>query len=48
MADTIVHRFFEAAKKRGEAPAYLVKRGAHWEATSWRSYGQRSSGRRGG
>ncbi len=39
MADTIVHRFFETAKKRGDAPAYLVKQGGIWHATSWREYG---------
>lgn len=39
MADTIVHRLFEQARKRGDAPAYLVKRGPIWHATSWREYG---------
>ncbi|MBX3275428.1 MAG: long-chain fatty acid--CoA ligase [Sandaracinaceae bacterium] len=40
MADTIVHRLFEQAKKRGEAPAYLVKSGPVWQATSWTDYGR--------
>jgi long-chain acyl-CoA synthetase len=40
MADTIVHRFFETAKKRGDAPGYLVKSGGIWHATSWREYGE--------
>jgi len=39
VADTIVHRLVEAAKRRGDAPAYLVKQGPLWRATSWREYG---------
>ncbi|GAB5549248.1 MAG: AMP-dependent synthetase/ligase [Sandaracinaceae bacterium] len=39
MADTIVHRLFDQVKKRGDAPAYLVKRGGIWHATSWTDYG---------
>lgn len=40
MADTIVHRFYETVRKRGDAPAYLVKEGGIWHATSWREYGE--------
>ena len=40
MADTIVHRALDQAKARGDAPAYLVKQGGVWHATSWREYGQ--------
>ncbi|MFK7984575.1 MAG: long-chain fatty acid--CoA ligase [Sandaracinaceae bacterium] len=40
VADTIVHRALDQAKARGDAPAYLVKQGAYWEATSWRDYGR--------
>lgn len=39
MADTIVHRLFEQAKRRGDDPAYLVKDGPVWRATSWADYG---------
>lgn len=39
MTDTIVHRLFDQVKKRGDAPAYLVKRGGIWHATSWTDYG---------
>ena len=39
MADTIVHRLLEQANKRGDAPAYLIKKGGVWHATSWRDYG---------
>ena len=39
VADTIVHRLFDQVKKRGDAPAYLVKRGGIWHATSWTDYG---------
>lgn len=38
MADTIVHRLLEQAKKRADAPAYLVKRQGVWHATSWSDY----------
>ncbi len=38
MVDTIVHRLFEQANKRGDEPAHLVKRGGLWHATSWREY----------
>lgn len=38
MADTIVHRLFEQAKKRGDKPAYLVKDASVWKATSWHEY----------
>jgi long-chain acyl-CoA synthetase len=40
MADTIVHRLREQAKKRGDAPGYLVKKSGVWHATSWREYGE--------
>lgn len=40
MTDTIPHRLFEQAKKRGDAPAYLVKQGSVWHATSWNEYGE--------
>lgn len=40
MADTIVHRLLEQAKKRPDAPAYLVKRNAVWHASSFREYGE--------
>ncbi len=39
MADTIIHRLFAQAKKRPEAPAYLVKKQGVWHATSWSEYG---------
>ncbi|MCA9609287.1 MAG: AMP-binding protein, partial [Myxococcales bacterium] len=39
MADTIIHRLFEQARKRGDDPAYLVKDGPVWKATSWAEYG---------
>ncbi len=39
MADTIIHRLFDQAKKRGDDPAYLVKDGPVWKATSWTEYG---------
>jgi long-chain acyl-CoA synthetase len=39
MADTIVHRLRQQAKRRGDAPAYLVKKSGVWHATSWREYG---------
>ncbi len=38
MADTIVQRLLEQAKKRPDAPAYLVKRGGIWHASSWAEY----------
>src|SRR5690606_4792941 len=38
MADTIVHRLFKQAKKRPDAPAYLVKQSGVWHATSWSEY----------
>src|SRR5690606_33295981 len=38
MADTIVHRLFDQAKKRPDAPAYLVKQNGVWHATSWSEY----------
>ena len=40
MADTIVHRLLEQAKKRADAPAYLVKRNGVWHASSFREYGE--------
>ena len=40
MAETIVQRLFDQAKKRGDAPAYLVKQGGVWRATSWTDYGE--------
>jgi long-chain acyl-CoA synthetase len=30
---------FETAKRRGDAPAYHVKQGDDWQATSWTTYG---------
>jgi len=38
VVDTIVHRLSEQAKKRGDEPAHMVKRGGVWHATSWREY----------
>ena len=40
MPDTIVHRLIDQAKKLGDAPAYLVKEGPVWQATSWHDYGE--------
>jgi len=40
MPDTIVHRLIDQAKKLGDEPAYLVKQGPVWQATSWRDYGE--------
>ncbi len=38
MADTIVHRLLEQAKKRPDAPGYLVKQGGIWHATSFAEF----------
>lgn len=38
MSDTVVHRLLDQAKKRGEASAYLCKRGGVWHATSWADF----------
>jgi long-chain acyl-CoA synthetase len=38
MADTIVQRLLEQARRRPEASAYLVKRNGVWHATSWAQY----------
>ncbi len=43
MVDTIPKRLFEQAKARGSAPAYLVKQGGVWKATSWTDYGNEVS-----
>lgn len=38
MADTIVHRLLEQAKKKPDAPAYLVRENGVWHASSYREY----------
>jgi long-chain acyl-CoA synthetase len=38
MADTIVQRLLDQARRRPEATAYLVKRNGVWHATSWARY----------
>ena len=38
MPDTIVHRLFDTATKRGDEPAYLTKKNGVWHATSWTDY----------
>ncbi len=38
MPDTIPSRLFHSAKLRPYAPAYYVKRGDRWVATSWKAY----------
>ncbi len=35
MTDTIVHRLLEQAKRRPDAPAYLVKQNGVWHSTSF-------------
>jgi long-chain acyl-CoA synthetase len=37
-ADTIVHRFMKQAELRPNAPAYHVKSGSSWKATTWKDY----------
>ncbi|MEZ4440250.1 MAG: long-chain fatty acid--CoA ligase [Polyangiaceae bacterium] len=36
--DTIVHRMMKQADKRPDAPAYHVKKGSSWKATTWKTY----------
>lgn len=36
--DTIPRRLLEQARQRPEKPAYYVKRGSSWRATSWKEY----------
>ena len=38
MADTIIARFMKQAEIRPDAPAYHVKEGGSWKATSWSDY----------
>jgi len=37
-ADTIVHRFLKQAEIRPDAPAYHVKKGSSWKASTWKTY----------
>jgi long-chain acyl-CoA synthetase len=38
MADLIPHRFLDQARRRGTAPAYLVRDGTSWVSTPWTDY----------
>ncbi len=39
-ADTIVHRFLKQAEIRPDAPAYHVKEGSDWKASTWKTYAE--------